>query len=756
MKDVITFKEFMISKGIVNLARLHPRELANWREAYRTEVAADQQEARHAPDEIQLHAGDDVTLEAACEISGHPAGLVIEAAEGEKKLPTFTMTAYNGGPMFPGGWYEQDPIIIDLAGMETAQSVPIDYGHGTDIGHTTAVDKAVKSLKTTGVLSAFTADAGQQDASAIAARKVVRMGGNGFPFQASIAPSVLRSKIEFVKAGETAKVNGRTFPGPVHVARQSILKKIAILPLGADSTTSTTVAASPKKETAMNPFDTWLVANDFDPAIVNANPKMKAKLEAQHRAEINPPVVQTVQVAAAKTTSFDEKMLAIEAENTRIRYIEDRTAQVAEAHAGNPEMTKTLRELCATAIGDKGTDQRAYDLALMRLDRGHVPNMIIAHQPQLNSDVVEAALTKHMKTPGREDMFDEKTLTASDKIYKHGLSLLEAIGVAAKKNGWRSESVKADLRAACKAAFRDLEASGPSTISIPTVIGNIANKYMRLGFDSVESSWRGISAIRPVSDFKEITSFSLTGDLTYEEVAPGGEIKHGTLGETTYTNKATTYGKLLGLDRRDLINDDAGALDSAGKRLGRGGALKFNAVFWACWLDDTAFFPTNASLSNYDSGSDSLLTAVGLDNMTSIFEMQTDPDGNPMGLSPAILLVPVPLHGSALTLMQSEMLNLVSTTSAVNGQANIWRGRYTVVKSQYLAGSSAILKCWYLLANPNDLPAIESCFLNGVEMPTVESADMDFDRLGITLRGFHDFGVRKQEYRAAVKSKGDS
>ncbi len=204
-----------------------------------------------------------------------------------------------------------------------------------------------------------------------------------------------------------------------------------------------------------------------------------------------------------------------------------------------------------------------------------------------------------------------------------------------------------------------------------------------------------------------------------------------------------------------MINDDLSAFVSAGRRLGRGGALKFNTVFWTEFLDDSAFFTSGHN--NFDDGAvDSILTAVGLDNATSIFRQQTDPDGNPLGSRPKFLLVPVPLEGAAMTLMSSELLNFVTTTAAVNGQANIWRGRYTVVSSDYLAGSSDILKAWYLLADPNDLPVIEACFLNGVEMPTVETADMDFDRLGIALRGFHDFGVTKQEYRAGVKLKGQA
>jgi hypothetical protein len=59
------------------------------------------------------------------------------------------------------------------------------------------------------------------------------------------------------------------------------------------------------------------------------------------------------------------------------------------------------------------------------------------------------------------------------------------------------------------------------------------------------------------------------------------------------------------------------------------------------------------------------------------------------------------------------------------------------------------------MAAPADLSMIEVCFLNGVEAPTVEQADLDFTGpLGIQLRGYFDFGVAMVEPRAAVKMAG--
>ncbi len=97
--------------------------------------------------------------------------------------------------------------------------------------------------------------------------------------------------------------------------------------------------------------------------------------------------------------------------------------------------------------------------------------------------------------------------------------------------------------------------SDPRTKNIGGILSNVANKFLLDGFFSVERTWRNVCAVRNVSDFKTVTSHRLLDEMEYEEVAPDGEIKHGTLGNETYSNRADTYGLMLSIDRRDVIND---------------------------------------------------------------------------------------------------------------------------------------------------------------------------------------------------------
>jgi hypothetical protein len=282
------------------------------------------------------------------------------------------------------------------------------------------------------------------------------------------------------------------------------------------------------------------------------------------------------------------------------------------------------------------------------------------------------------------------------------------------------------------------------------------NKFLLDGFFSVERTWRNICAVRNVSDFKTVTSYRLVGKDQYEQVAPGGELKHGTLGNETYTNKADTYGLMLSIDRRDFFNDDLGAITTVPQKLGRGSGLTINDVFWTIFLNNAAFF--TAGNANFISGA---TTALGIDGLTSgevAFLDQVDGDGKPIGVMPAILLVPTALSAIGSQLFKSMELR-DTTANTKFPVSNPHQGKFRVEVSRYLGnakypGFSA--KAWYLLAEPTDLPVIEVAFLNGQESPTIETAEADFNVLGVQMRGYHDFGVALQDPRGGVKAKGEA
>ncbi len=667
-----------------------------------------------------------------------------EAASGEDQAPSlrrFTMTAYTGGPMNLNGW--RYPVVVDLQGMQMGKQrrpILLDHTHDVDfvLGQTDSVAVLNNQLIVTG----------QVMGDSPKARQVIALNDRGFAWQASIGARA--DQVEFVAEGKSSMVNGQEVSGPVNIARRSTLGEVSFVVLGADDNTSAQIAASQStSEEEATTFEDWLVEHGFDEAALQAG--QRTMLEQLFKgAEPTP-------ITAAITATVTEP----EKQTSSAPTAEDQVLALRKSMATELNRITAIRKACggrhpeieAKAITEGWEPMRA-ELEVLRLDRPKAPAIHSADR-SITTNVLEAACMMTARHPDVESQYDEKTLETATRRFRGGIGLQELLLEAAWANGYTGRTFR-DNREVLRFAFHAPIQAGISTVEVAGILSNVANKFLLDGFFSVERVWRNICAVRNVSDFKTVSSYRLIGKDQYELVAPGGEIQHGTLGEEKYQNKADTYGLLLAIDRRDIINDDLGAITTVPRKLGRGSGLKINDVFWTTFLNNATFF--TAGNKNFLAGAN---TVLGIDSMTlaeTAFMDQVDSDNKPIGVMPMIALVPTALSAPATQLYKSlEMRD--NTANARTPVSNPHQGKYRVEVSRYLgnaayAGSST--KAWYLMADAADLPLIEVAFLNGQESPTIETAEADFNVLGVQMRGFHDFGVSLQDFRAAVKVKGEA
>ena len=686
----------------------------------------------------------------------------LRAAEGEGKRPRFSMVAYTGAPVVVGGFYT--PVIIDLEGFKSAsQEIPILFGHDMDkiVGQTETVTFNKSGVGLSGLVTGDNTYASE----------VVSQAKNGFKWRASVGAVITRR--EFLESGKKATVNGREVAGPMVIAREAELLEVSFVSIGADNATSASVAASSQPLVSSNgvpdmEFDAWLKAKGFDPAALSDTQKapLRAAFDAEQKAAAPPPA-PPVQASAAPVTPPTNATLTLEAVMAERRTENDRIGKITEIAdrwtSERPMQLDSIERLAKAAIEAKGTSPDHFELMLLRELRASAAPNVVAHpgKNEVGPKVIEAAVAMSAGLRNPSKYYDERTLNLADDKFKRGIGLRELLMMAAKHNGNYSGYGTSDLEGMLRAAYghnRDIRANaGFSTLDISGILSNVGNKLLRVAFEAVESGWRDITATQSLNDFKAHTTYSLTGDLQYEKVGAGGEIPHGTLGELSYTLQADTYGKMLAITRKDLINDDLGALNRIPVRLGRGAALAINHVFWTVFMTDITTFWASGH-ANVSSGGGSALSSAGLKAAVQLFRKQTDPDGKPLGISPKILLVPPELEITADELMTSTTVNTGGSSSTEKvPNRNVWTSKFKPVMSSYLSNSSYTgysTAHWFLLADPADLPTISIGFLNGREMPVIESADADFDTLGIRFRGYHDFGVAKQEYRASVRSIG--
>ena len=694
--------------------------------------------------------------------------------EGQSTSPKCSMTAYTGGPVRIG-WYPY-PVVVDLAGLKSAPTIPLLRDHLLSMicGHADQIEIGSSTIKLSGFVSGVCP----------AADEVRALARNKFPWQASIGVIPDESGIEFVGEGIKVSVNGKTFTGPLYVCRKGTLRETSFVAVGADGRTSVKVAASaakqPEEESDMN-FEQWIEAMGLVPAELRDD--QKVKLQAKYDAEVKaaadsqktvdgkPPVnVSGAQTPpAVQTPKFD--LHAVELAHVKhSTAIEAKAIEYAEKIESSKLNTikaasmKTAVDLKLKALAEEWAAPRLeaeqikaaamFEAELIRAERPKAPAVQAGGRDGISDDILAAACVLSGKLADPEKHAKPEALEAAHRRFRDGIGLQQLLMEAAWANGYMGRYFKDDPRSVMNYAFHPIMAGGFSTVSIAGILSNTANKFLLEGFFMVERVWRSICAVRTVNDFKTVTSYRLTGSDQYDKVGPAGEIKHGTLGEESYTNKADTYAKMLAITRQDIINDDLGAITSVPRKLGRGSGLKINDVFWTAFLDNATFF--TAANGTYFEGA---ATALGIDSLTTaerMFMDLQDADGKPIGHTPAILLTPTGLSATAAALFKSMEIR-DTTASTKYPVANPHAGKFRPEVSRYLGNSSYSgysATAFYLLGDPNEVPVIEVAFLNGQEAPTIETADAAFNVLGIEMRGYHDFGVSKQDYRGGVKSKG--
>jgi hypothetical protein len=647
-----------------------------------------------------------------------PVEIQAEAAPtitGKGRVRRFTMLAYNGGALkFPGYLH---PVVIDLQGMRGLDKTrPALKNHDPEqlVGHVDSMTVKAGTLYAAGAVSGGTE----------AADAVLRAADSGFPWQASIGARPER--VEFVQPGQFVTANGRKFEGPVYIVRTSTLGEISFVPIGADDSTTATISAT-RKPINMDP-----ITDQNGVTVTTATPNTGATLQAGAMFGDEPAVVERKRIA---------------------------TIVKARRQHGHTINATALNEIEAKAI-EEGWDPTKAELELLRAARPAAAGGGFRGGASAPDDfkILEASMCLTAGVPEKlvAKSFDERTVDAATSAPHRGASIHAALRATLRAAGRHvPDRVDSDTIRAAFEADRMLRASGFSTISLPGILGNVANKSMLAAYQAQNTTWQLFCALGDNKDFKPATRYRLTGEGEFKPVAPDGRIHHIGLTEESYTSQIGTEGALIGLTRQAIINDDMGMLTQTPKIIGRMDAIAQEKAVYTLLLSNPAGFFASGN-GNYQEGSG---TVLGVDSLTAaetLFLKQVDDNGDPILVAPAVLLVPPELNVSASSLTRT--LEIRDTTASTKYTTNNpHAGRFTSAASPWLSNTKLTgysTTAWYLLAGPGDVAIMEMAFLNGQQNPTIESGDTSFDTLGMMWRGFHDWGVSMRDKRAGVKSKG--
>ena len=632
------------------------------------------------------------------------------AASDPKKPGRISGVAYGGGPVTGvAGWYQ--PVVTDLSGMKRSSGLPLLSSHQNDPLST--VGKGETSIENGRLLIEGTVSRATE-----AGRAILALAKDGVEWQLSIGATV--EKVEQIEPDEVVQVNGKSFkagPRGLAVIRQSRLREISVCAVGADANTSTKITQKYQQGIQNMDFEKWLKAKGFD--LVNLTEGQQKSLRQAYDAEIalqNEPGSGDNDPEPGNPSPNDE---------------------IARCRAIYATCGSRFERIATTAIEQGWTPEKT-KLEVFKANRPSGPTTYsTANDLGLGTAVIEAAV---FRLNGQEEFalqqYGEQAVEQSRNIR----SMADVVQQAMAIDGHPADATLQQ---------------GFSTASLPTILGNVSNRTSIAAYRATPSVAREIAKKLTAKDFKTHIGARLTGDNQFEQVSNGGELAHGNLSESTFNYEIDTYGKIFGITRQMIINDDLGAFLEIPAMIGRSAALAIEKLFWALVLKNTGtYFGTDNK--NYISGADTALSVASLGTACQKFREQVDNNGDPLATEPRWLVVPPALEVTANALVNSvEIRNPSASESVAIG--NPFSGKLKVLVSPYLSNTNITgysTTAWYLFGDSANVPAFGIAFLNGAETPVIEDAPLQADLLGKAWRGYMDFGVCQIDHRGGVKSKG--
>ena len=635
----------------------------------------------------------------------------------------FKINAYSGGVLRVDGFTAG--VVVDLAGLDTSNAIPILIDHKSDIENTLGLTDQISNDGRALTLS------GQITGQSQTAQTVLAQSAAGHTWQASIGAMVVQS--EEIAAGQSVVVNGQRFSGPVTIARRSVLRETSVLPMGADSTTSVNLAASAalKGQSVMN-FEEWLKSLGIDEAALST--EGKAKLQTLFEVETKP-------ADGSKPPLSDPAAQAAAALNLR-----------ASASA---ELTRQSQILA--------TCQGYPHIANAAIQAGWSPMETENHV--LKAKARQMAPSNHIGGGGHFGGITKNHLSASLMLRAGGESVaVKAFGadVCQQARDLRCTNL-IDLAAhALTIAGHDPRShqnndqmlrAAFSTSSLPTILSDSVGKSLVAAYEETTSDWKKFCHVGSAESFRDQKGIRPAAIASLEEVGAGGNIKHGSIAEEdVFTWNVATFAKMLSVTRHTIVNDDLGFISELSPMLGTAAGRSLNDLIWETILGGQAasyFSSGNANLATTASAlaSGTLATAV------AAMRNQRDDNGYDLNIQPIALVVPPALEMTARALLNS---NEILGTSGPNGNPTKDIVANLIVEPRIsnttrFANATAIQ--WFLFGAPKDR-AVTVGFLKGQQTPTIETGDTDFSTLGIQLRVYHDYGVALADPRGAYKAVG--
>lgn len=383
-------------------------------------------------------------------------------------------------------------------------------------------------------------------------------------------------------------------------------------------------------------------------------------------------------------------------------------------------------------------------------------------------DQVRAAILEELKTRNKPSTAGVQVTVTKDELDKFRDAATDSILL---RGGVRIESVAEGSRDLRGMRLRDLaiecltrggkanahrldndnlfrEALSPDS-QFASILSNSVNKSMATAYKGANTTFKAWTGKGSNSDFKSATHYQISeaGDL--KRMSQTSEFTFDEMKDNGVSKAIATYGKEFGITRQALINDDLSILTKLPEAYVRAAGRGINKLVYQMLstnptiYDGVALFDEKGHKNIATSGS--AITVESLSVGRAAMRKQKNIRGlETLNITPTFLIVSPDKETEA-----EQLINSIVDPTKSNQTNNPFSNKLQIVCDAELSG-----KQWYLSASPSDIDTIEVTYLNGDEMPKLES-QVGFDYLGMKWRIFIDYGVTILDYRGLYKNNGN-
>jgi hypothetical protein len=361
---------------------------------------------------------------------------------------------------------------------------------------------------------------------------------------------------------------------------------------------------------------------------------------------------------------------------------------------------------------------------------------------------MEAALLLRGNPGASRELFDKGREFAGLTLVDMARECLNAVGVKTRGMS-RYEIARVALQGRNGAA--EYFDGAMTTSDFPNILANVANKTLRQAYDAAPRTFVPFCRQVTALDFKPVNRIQLSDIAALQKTNENGEFVRIYLSDSKESYALTTWGGIVPITRKVVLNDDLQALTRIPAGLGIAAATLESDAVWAVITANAnmadgvpLFHATHKNLT----ATNGLAAVANITAARKAMRKQTAPKGTILNLIPRFLIIPAALEGIAAQL--TNPINLAATASSADVPAFV-RAMVPIVEPRLDAVASVGDTNWYTAADPSTIDTIEYCYLEGQQGVYIETRQ-GFEVDGVEIKARLDFAAAAIDHRGLQKN----